>query len=117
MNIHDRMRIPDSARDRAATQLRDYYAEGRLSTEELDERVTAALSAKTAGDLRRLMSDLPAPAAAARGPWSAPPAPGAGARGPGAPAVRGLAVGPAAADSGLGRAASPGAARTADPGP
>src|ERR1700748_472486 len=72
MNINDRMRISDSDRDRAATQLRDYYAEGRLSTEELDERVTAALSAKTAGDLRRLMSDLPAPAAAASGPGAPP---------------------------------------------
>ena len=72
MNINDRMRISDSDRDRAATQLRDYYAEGRLSTEELDERVTAALSAKTAGDLRRVMSDLPAPAAAASGPGAPP---------------------------------------------
>src|ERR1700760_117971 len=72
MNINDRMRISDSDRDRAATQLRDYYAEGRLTTEELDERVTAALSAKTAGDLRRLMSDLPAPAAAASGPGAPP---------------------------------------------
>ena len=53
MNMNDRMRIADSDRDRVAAQLRDYYAEGRLTSEELDERVTAALSAKTAGDLRR----------------------------------------------------------------
>src|ERR1700742_180324 len=67
MNINDRMRISDSDRDRAATQLRDYYAEGRLNSEELDERVTAALNAKTAGDLKRLMSDLPSSAPAAGG--------------------------------------------------
>src|ERR1700761_874506 len=68
MNMNDRMRISDSDRDRVATQLRDYYAEGRLSSEELDERVTAALNAKTAGDLKRLMSDLPSAAPAAGGP-------------------------------------------------
>ena len=54
MNVNDRMRISDSDRDRVAAQLRDYYAKGRLTSEELDERVTAAPSAKTAGDLRRL---------------------------------------------------------------
>jgi hypothetical protein len=68
MNMNDRMRIADSDRDRAAAQLRDYYAEGRLTSEELDERVSAALSAKTAGDLRRLMADLPGTAPAAGGP-------------------------------------------------
>ncbi len=68
MNMNDRMRISDSDRDRAAAQLRDYYAEGRLTSEELDERVTAALQAKTAGDLRRLMTDLPSVAPASSGP-------------------------------------------------
>lgn len=78
MNMNDRMRISDSDRDRAAAQLRDYYAEGRLTSEELDERVTAALSARTAGDLRRVMADLPV-APAAQGdarstpPFAAPP--------------------------------------------
>ena len=78
MNMNDRMRISDSDRDRVAAQLRDYYAEGRLTSEELDERVTAALSAKTAGDLRRLMADLPNPSPAQAGapntpPFAAPP--------------------------------------------
>lgn len=68
MNMNDRMRVSDSDRDRAAARLRDYYAEGRLTTEELDERVTAALNARTAGDLRRLMADLPSPAPAAADP-------------------------------------------------
>ena len=78
MNMNDRMRISDSDRDRVAAQLRDYYAEGRLTSEELDERVTAALSAKTAGDLRRLMADLPNPSPAQAEapntpPFAAPP--------------------------------------------
>jgi hypothetical protein len=81
MNLNDRIRISDSDRDRAAAQLRDYYAEGRLTTEELDERVTAALQAQTAGDLRRLMADLPSPVPAAGGPG----APAYGARAYGAP--------------------------------
>ena len=78
MNTNDRMRISDSDRDRVAAQLRDYYAEGRLTSEELDERITAALSAKTAGDLQRLMADLPNPSPAQAGapntpPFAAPP--------------------------------------------
>ena len=81
MNLNDRIRISDSDRDRAAAQLRDYYAEGRLTTEELDERVTAALQAQTAGDLRRLMADLPSPVPAAGGTG----APSYGARAYGAP--------------------------------
>ena len=68
MNINDRMRVSDSDRDQAAAQLRDYYAEGRLTAEELDERVTATLNARTAGDLRRVMADLPSPAVVQPGP-------------------------------------------------
>ena len=36
---------------------------GRLSREELDERVTAAYSARTCGELRDLSADLPLPSA------------------------------------------------------
>jgi hypothetical protein len=42
-------------------RLRDHYAEGRLTSEELDERTSAALHAKTFGDLHRVMTDLPDP--------------------------------------------------------
>ena len=38
---------------------RDHFAEGRRRAEELDERVIATLTARTAGDLRRVMADLP----------------------------------------------------------
>jgi DNA-binding PadR family transcriptional regulator len=80
----DRIRISDRDRERATARLCDHFAEGRLTREELDERITAALSARTAGDLRRVTADLPAPASArqsARTPPTAP-GPGRGRRGP-----------------------------------
>jgi DNA-binding PadR family transcriptional regulator len=49
----------DADRERAVASLRDHFAAGRLTRAELDERLTVALSARTAGDLRRLMADLP----------------------------------------------------------
>ncbi len=60
----DRIRTSDADRESATVQLRDHYAEGRLTHAELHERVTAALSARTFGDLRRVLADLPAAAIA-----------------------------------------------------
>ena len=54
-------RIGDAERDRAADYLREHMSVGRLSQDEFDERVTAALQARTAADLEPLFSDLPAP--------------------------------------------------------
>jgi hypothetical protein len=59
--MDDRIRVSDADRERVTARLREHFAEGRLSQEELDERLSAALSAKTAGDLRRVMTDLPGP--------------------------------------------------------
>ena len=70
-------RIGDAERDRAADYLRDHMSVGRLSQEEFDERVTAALQARTSADLEPLFSDLPAPkpgqdvAVAGSTPWPA----------------------------------------------
>jgi DUF1707 SHOCT-like domain len=72
MAMNDRIRVSDADRERVTARLRDHYAEGRLTREELDERVTAALNAKTVGDLRGLMADLPGD------PPLAPPVPAAG---------------------------------------
>jgi DNA-binding PadR family transcriptional regulator len=58
--IDDRIRTSDADRDRVTARLRDHYAEGRLTHSELDERTTAALKARTFGDLREIMADLPA---------------------------------------------------------
>jgi Domain of unknown function (DUF1707) len=47
-------------RDRAVDVLRLAAGDGRLTLEELDERVGAALTARTYGELAALVSDLPA---------------------------------------------------------
>ena len=60
--MDDSFRTSDADRDRVAALLRDHFAEGRLTPEELDERLTATLNAKTFGDLRRVLADLPGPA-------------------------------------------------------
>jgi hypothetical protein len=59
--MDERIRASDADRERVTARLRDHYAEGRLTSEELDERTSAALHAKTFGDLRRVMADLPDP--------------------------------------------------------
>ena len=51
--------------------MRDHFAAGRITSAELDERLSAALNAKTFGDLRRIMADLPGPVPALHN--SAPP--------------------------------------------
>jgi len=74
--MNENMRISDADRDHVVERLREHYADGRLTSDELDERVTAALSAKTYGDLRSVMTDLPEPetvgAAGAAGPTGTP---------------------------------------------
>jgi hypothetical protein len=56
--VDPQLRIGHSERDEAAAVLQRAAAEGRLSLEELDERLDAALRAKTHGDLRPLIADL-----------------------------------------------------------
>ncbi len=53
------LRCSDDDRDRVAELLRGHAALGRLTVDELDERVAAALSAKTNGELAVLLRDLP----------------------------------------------------------
>src|SRR5262245_60497142 len=64
--MDDSIRVSDADRDRVTAQLRDHFAAGRITPGELDERLSAALNAKTFGDLRRIMADLPGPRGAAR---------------------------------------------------
>lgn len=54
------MRASHADRDLVVEILRDAAAEGRLTSEELDERVEAALTARTLRDLAALTRDLPA---------------------------------------------------------
>jgi hypothetical protein len=59
--MDDHIRVSDADRERVTGRLREHFAEGRLTSDELDERVSAALNAKTFSDLRPLMADLPEP--------------------------------------------------------
>jgi hypothetical protein len=63
--MDERIRASDADRDHITARLREHFAAGRLTSDELDERVSAALKAKTLGDLRQLMTDLPEPVPAA----------------------------------------------------
>jgi hypothetical protein len=55
------MRAGDADRERTAGRLRDAAVEGRLRSDELEERLEAALGASTLDELERLVADLPAP--------------------------------------------------------
>ena len=51
--------VGDRERDRAAASLRRHYLQGRLSAEELAERLHLALRARSTADLRAALRDLP----------------------------------------------------------
>jgi len=55
------LRIGDAERDAAMAQLREHFVAGRLTFDELTERIDLALTAKTQGHIDRLMADLPRP--------------------------------------------------------
>jgi len=59
--MNTELRIGDAERDEVTSVLHEHFAQGRLTREELDERLTATLSAKTVGDLRAVTRDLPGP--------------------------------------------------------
>jgi hypothetical protein len=54
------LRISDHERQEFIDQLTRHCAEGRLTFEELDERIASAWSARTQAELRPLGEDLPA---------------------------------------------------------
>jgi hypothetical protein len=63
------LRVSQAERDEVVTVLAGHFADGRLTVEEYEERVEAALAARTGRDLEPLLEDLPAddrPAAPAR---------------------------------------------------
>ncbi|WP_433240252.1 DUF1707 SHOCT-like domain-containing protein [Actinomadura nitritigenes] len=55
----DGRRIGDAERDVVVTVLHAHFEAGRLDQGEMEERVTRALAAKTLGELRRLVADMP----------------------------------------------------------
>ncbi|HEY5017774.1 MAG TPA: DUF1707 domain-containing protein [Streptosporangiaceae bacterium] len=56
------IRVSDQERDHVAQILQAAFAEGRLDDDEFDERMRAALTARTSADLEALSADLPAAA-------------------------------------------------------
>jgi Domain of unknown function (DUF1707) len=75
---HAGLRVSDAERDAVAAELAEHLQNGRLDTAEFDERVGQAVTAKTRGDLDRLLADLPRqepvppPAARRRPGWPLP---------------------------------------------
>jgi hypothetical protein len=75
------LRIGDAERDAAAADLGEHYAAGRLTLDELHERLGQVFAARTLGHLWTVMADLPGTATR---PWptretplpTAPPAAG-----------------------------------------
>jgi hypothetical protein len=65
-------RVGDADRNRTADLLKEAHAAGYLSLEEVDERLGTALTARTRGELDRLVADLPPEWRASQQP--APPA-------------------------------------------
>lgn len=64
MAMHDNGRAPgirvgDAERDAAASELGEHYAAGRLTLDELRERLDLVLAARTRGDLTHVLADLP----------------------------------------------------------
>ena len=61
------LRMSDAERDRAAAELGEHYAQGRLTVDEHAERLDRIWAARTRGELGPIFADLPGSAA--------PPAP------------------------------------------
>jgi hypothetical protein len=77
------LRASDADRDAVLSELSEHFQAGRLTAEEFDERAGQALAARTYGELRNLLRDLPA---AHPGPAASPERP------PGRPALLPVAV-------------------------
>ena len=77
--MNDQLRIGDTEREAAATELGEHYAQGRLSQAEHGERLDQIWAARTQADLTPVFRDLPSslgrrtPPAAA---WAGRSAPG-----------------------------------------
>jgi len=55
----DHVRVSDADRDRVIAELRNGYAEGRLTHDTFGYRVDEVLRARVSSELRRLVADLP----------------------------------------------------------
>ncbi len=55
------VRASDQDREAVVEELRRHHSDGRLATDELEDRVGRAYQAKTMGELSQVVRDLPAP--------------------------------------------------------
>src|SRR5437764_10518353 len=53
------IRVSDQQRERAARELREHFAAGRLTEDEFSDRVQRVYTARTEHQLQELLSDLP----------------------------------------------------------
>jgi len=67
MAQRSRLRASDDDRERIADRLRNAAAEGRLLSEELEQRLATALRARTYGELDSVVADLPGDKPSRRG--------------------------------------------------
>jgi hypothetical protein len=58
-NLPAEVRASDADRDAALSDLSEHFQAGRLTAGEFDERTDQALAARTMGELRSLLADLP----------------------------------------------------------
>jgi hypothetical protein len=68
------LRASHDDRDRVVELLRVSAGDGRLTADELDERLELAMTARTYGELAKLVADLPAAGSAVPAPAAAAPA-------------------------------------------
>ena len=61
MDTEQNLRASDAERSATADVLRRHHADGRLDTDELEERIERCYAAKTRGELDALTADLPGP--------------------------------------------------------
>jgi Domain of unknown function (DUF1707) len=66
------LRASHEDRDRVVELLRVSAGDGRLTADELDERLELAMTARTYGELAKLVADLPAAGSVASAPGPAP---------------------------------------------
>jgi hypothetical protein len=86
------IRVGDAEREAVAAQLREHYGDGRLTLDELNERLDQTFAARTYAELNAVTTDLPR----ATGGWTAGDSVGAGTAG------SRLAIGPQGDGSGPG---------------
>jgi uncharacterized membrane protein YccC len=59
MALNPEMRASDADRDRVAAALREHCAQGRITIDELNDRLEGVYGARTVGDLQKVTDDLP----------------------------------------------------------